>query len=168
MQDHATSFGAVQESNRSLRKPGKYTCDRCGWSWTPRPNAPDPPRACARCRSAYWQSAPVTSRANSPNDPKWQAEQESIARRRKERHLARLKELAAEFGFAPPPIRDDLSIAPPVFWVPSELFLRPSAPVGSKVTAESEAVSSPSTPATERPLSLSEQFARIRAAESKV
>ncbi len=86
---------------------GKYTCTRCGWKWTPRQNSPDPPHACARCRSAYWQSAPVSSHANAPNDPKWQAERDSVARRRRGRHLARLRQLAAEFGLTPPPIRDD-------------------------------------------------------------
>src|SRR5713226_2380183 len=97
-----------------LGNVGKYACTRCGWKWTPRPNFPDPPRACARCRSAYWQSAPVSSRANSPDDPKWQAERDSVARRRRERHVARLRELAAEFGLTPPPILDDFTIAPAV------------------------------------------------------
>jgi hypothetical protein len=108
----------VKLPNYSPGKSGKCTCTRCGWAWTPRLNSPDPPRACARCRSAYWQSAPASSRANTPNDPKWHAERESVARRKRERHLARLKELAAEFGFALSPIRDDLSFAPPVFPLP--------------------------------------------------
>src|SRR6266852_1838432 len=93
-------------------KFGKYTCTRCGWKWTPRPNSPDPPRACARCRSAYWQSASVSSRANSPDNPKWQAERDVVARRRRERHVARMRELAAEFGIKPPPINDRGAILP--------------------------------------------------------
>ncbi|MGD0910041.1 MAG: hypothetical protein ABSA96_20850 [Candidatus Acidiferrales bacterium] len=91
-------------------KIGKYTCTRCGWKWTPRGGCPDPPRACARCRTAYWQSAPMSSRANSPEDPKWQAERDLVARRRQERHLARLKELAEEFNLDPPPILDGCAI----------------------------------------------------------
>jgi len=105
----------------SAGKAGKYTCTRCGWQWAPRRNSADPPRACARCRSAYWQSTPVSCRANSPSDPKWRAESQSVAQRRQRRRFARLKELAAEFGFAlSSPIRDDLSIAPPVFPLPQE------------------------------------------------
>jgi hypothetical protein len=106
------------QRNRSAGTTGKYSCSRCGWSWTPRQNAPDPPRACARCRRAYWQSTPVSSRGNSPSDPKWRAESQSVAQRRQRRRFAGLKELAAEFGFALSPIRDDLSFAPPVFPLP--------------------------------------------------
>ncbi len=110
----ASSLGSMSEERPqfSAGEFGKYTCTRCGWKWTPRPNSPDPPHACARCRSAYWQSAPISSRANSPNDPKWQAERDSVARRKRERHLARLRELAAEFGLKPPPIPDDNEPAP--------------------------------------------------------
>jgi hypothetical protein len=100
---------------------GKYACTRCGWKWTPRTNSPDPPRACARCRSAYWQSMPVSSRANFPSDAKWRVESQSVARRRQRRHLARLEELAAEFGFAPPQVGGDLGVATPVFPLPQEL-----------------------------------------------
>ena len=107
-----------KERNCSAGVAGKYACARCGWRWTPRTNSPDPPRACARCRSAYWQSTPVSCRANSPSDPKWCVESQSVARRRQKRHLTRLKELAAEFGFALPPVRYDLSVAPPVFPLP--------------------------------------------------
>jgi hypothetical protein len=45
------------------------------------------------------------------SDAKWRAESQSVAQRRQRRHLTRLKELAAEFGFALPPIRDDLAFA---------------------------------------------------------
>jgi hypothetical protein len=93
-------------------KSGKYTCTRCGWKWTPRDGCPDPPRACARCRSAYWQTAPISPRANSPEDPKWQAERDLVSRRRRERHLAKLKELAAEFNLEPPPILDERAMPP--------------------------------------------------------
>jgi hypothetical protein len=93
-------------------KFGKYTCTRCGWKWTPRGNCPDPPRACARCRTAYWQAAPVSSRANSPEDPKWQVERDLVSRRRRERHLRKLRELAAEFRLEPPPIEDRRAIPP--------------------------------------------------------
>ena len=105
------------EPIQSDERTGKYTCMRCGWRWTPRPNSPDPPHACARCRSAYWQSAPVSSRANFPTDPKWRTESESAARRRRERRLARLRELAAEFGLTIPP-GDDLMFGPPVVRTP--------------------------------------------------
>jgi hypothetical protein len=118
----ASSLGSMREERPqfSAGKFGKYTCTRCGWKWTPRQNSPDPPHACARCRSVYWQSAPVSTRANWPNDPKWQAERDSVARRRQERHIARLRELATEFGLTPPPILDDLTIAPPVVTLPKE------------------------------------------------
>jgi hypothetical protein len=75
---------------------GKYLCLRCGWHWSPRRGCPDPPRACARCRSAAWNAAPKSSRANRPDDPKWQAERDALANRRRDRHLARLKKLAQE------------------------------------------------------------------------
>jgi hypothetical protein len=104
---------------QSDERTGKYSCTRCGWRWTPRPNSPDVPRACARCRSAYWQSAPLSSRANFPNDPKWQAESQSAGRRRREQCFRRLRELAAEFGLTVLPIRDDLTFGPPVVWRPS-------------------------------------------------
>jgi hypothetical protein len=109
-----------KELSCSAGVAGKYVCSRCGWRWTPRTNSPDPPRACARCRSAYWQSTPVSCRANSPSDPKWRAESQSVVQRRQRRHLTRLKELAAEFGFALPPTRYDLGAAPPVFPLPQE------------------------------------------------
>jgi hypothetical protein len=115
----------VEQSN-SAGRTGKYSCTRCGWAWTPRLNSPDPPRACARCRSAYWHSAPASSRANTPNDPKWQVERESIARRKRERHLTRLKELAAEFGLKLPPVLNNLTIAPPIVPVQRE-FPQPAA-----------------------------------------
>ena len=102
------------EQTHSAGRAGKYTCNRCGWAWTPRLNSLDPPRACARCRSAYWQSAPESPRANSPSDPKWELKSESIARRKRERHLARLKELAAEFRLKLPPGLDDPAVAPPI------------------------------------------------------
>jgi hypothetical protein len=93
-------------------KFGKYTCTRCGWKWTPHGGFPDPPRACARCRTAYWQTPPMSSRANLPEDPKWQAERDLVSRRRRERHLARLRELAAEFRLEPPPVEGGRAISP--------------------------------------------------------
>jgi hypothetical protein len=145
-----------KERNCSAGVAGKYACARCGWRWTPRTNSPDPPRACARCRSAYWQSTPVSCRANSPSDPKWRAESQSVARRRQKRHLTRLKELAAEFGFALSPIRDDLAFAPPVFPLPQEPF-QPLEPVPSREN---------SVPPPRR--SLAEELHRLRAADANV
>ena len=112
------SASEFKERSYSAGAAGKYVCSRCGWQWTPRQNSRDPPGACARCRSAYWQSTPVSCRANSPSDPRWRAESQSVAKRRQKRHLTRLKELAAEFGFALPPTRYDPSVAPPVFPLP--------------------------------------------------
>ena len=57
----------------------------------------------------------MSSRANSPRNPKRRAESQGVAQRRQERRFTRLKELAAEFGFALPPTRYDPSFAPPVF-----------------------------------------------------
>jgi hypothetical protein len=82
----------------SAGQSGKYLCLRCGWRWSPRRGSPDPPKACARCRTAYWNSPPESARANRPNDPKWQAERDRMADRRRARHLARLKELTQELG----------------------------------------------------------------------
>jgi hypothetical protein len=67
---------------------GRYACTRCGWKWTPRRDSIDPPRSCARCRSAYWQTPPKTARANRPADPKWLIERDRIAGLRRERRLA--------------------------------------------------------------------------------
>jgi len=67
------SASEFKERSYSAGAAGKYVCSRCGWQWTPRQNSRDPPGACARCRSAYWQSTPVSCRANSPSDPRWRA-----------------------------------------------------------------------------------------------
>ena len=155
--------------NGRLRDPvgvsREYTCTRCGWKWTPRPNSPDPPRACARCRSAYWQSAPASSRANSPGDPKWQTERESVARRRKERHVARLRELAAEFGLQPPPIVGELTSPPRVAQAPMESHQPGVIAVDpcSNEAAPSQLASPSIWPAPRR--SLAEELRRLRAQE---
>ena len=171
MQDRETCGGDVKGPNRGQRNPGKYTCYRCGWRWSPRPNSPDPPRACARCRSAYWQSAPVSPRANSPDDPKWQRERESIARRKQKRDLKRLQELAAEYGLEPPPIRNGLAQAP-VFHLPNELSRHASISVDTRARftrpAPTPVAPDTSTDSSEPRLSLSERLARISAAETKI
>jgi len=161
MRERTECAAEHKERSYSAGVAGKYMCTRCGWRWTPRTNSPDPPRACARCRSAYWQSTPVSCRANSPSDPKWRSESQSVAQRRQRRHLTRLKELAAEFGFALPPIREDLGFAPPVF---------PLAP-GSSLTVEPRShFNEPfpsgqnSVPAPRR--SLPEELHRLRAADA--
>jgi len=82
----------LDDSERS----GKYLCLRCCWRWSARPGFPDPPTACSHCRSAYWNAPPATVRANRPDNPKWKAERDAKADRRRARHLARLKELAQE------------------------------------------------------------------------
>jgi hypothetical protein len=78
--------------------PGKCLCQRCGWRWSPRPGFPEPPTACSHCRSAYWNAPPASARANRPDDPRWKAERNAKADRRRAQHLARLKELAHELG----------------------------------------------------------------------
>jgi hypothetical protein len=93
-----SALPATQRSQPSAGQSGKYLCLRCGWRWCPRRGSPDPPNACARCRSAYWNTPPESARANRPDDPKWQAERNALANRRRMRHLARLKELAQELG----------------------------------------------------------------------
>jgi hypothetical protein len=87
---------AVQQC--SAGQSGRYLCLPCGWRWSPRRGSPDPPKACSRCRSAYWNSPPKSARANRPDDAKWKAERDTLANRRRARHLALLKELAQEFG----------------------------------------------------------------------
>ena len=84
---------AKQRPSVSAGQSGKYLCLRCGWRWSPRRGSPDPPNACARCRSAYWNTPPESARANRPDDPRWKAERDMLANRRRARHLARLKEL---------------------------------------------------------------------------
>ena len=116
------------EQTHSAGRASKYTCNRCGWAWTPRLNSLDPPRACARCRTAYWNTASVSSRANRPDDPKWELKSESIARRKRKRHLARLRELTAEFGLKLPPGLDDPAVAPLIVPVP-----RPDQPAAIAV-----------------------------------
>jgi hypothetical protein len=93
-----------------------------------------------------------------PTRPATQAadESQSVAQRRQKRHLTRLKELAAEFGFALSPIRDDLSFAPPVFPLPQEPF-QPLEPVPSREN---------SVPAPRRPLV--EELRRLMAADVNV
>jgi hypothetical protein len=77
---------------------GKYLCLRCGWRWSPRCGSPDPPNACARCRSHYWNTPPESARANRPDDPKWKTERDALENRRRTRQRARLKELTQELG----------------------------------------------------------------------
>jgi hypothetical protein len=120
MREQTGCASEFKERSYSAGVAGKYVSSRCGWRWTPRTNSPDPPRACARCRSAYWQSTPVSCRANSHSDPKWRAESQSVARRRQKRRLTRLNELAAKFGFALSPVCNDFTFAPPVFPLPQE------------------------------------------------
>jgi DNA-binding SARP family transcriptional activator len=74
----------------------------------------------------------------------------SVARRKRKRHLTRLRELAEEFGIKPPPVLDDLTIARPVAPEPKE----PPEPV---------AIAADPTH-----LSLSERLARLRAADAKI
>jgi len=163
MRKWADCAGDYKERSVSAGVAGKYACTRCGWRWTPRPNSPDPPRACARCRSAYWQSTPVSCRANSPSDPKWRAESQTVAQRRQRRRFARLKELAAEFRFALPPIRGDLSFAPPVFPLPQGS----SQPAEPRLDFNEPAPSGRnSVPTPRRPLA--EELRRRMAADANV
>jgi hypothetical protein len=117
----ASAPPATQRPQCSAGQSGKYLCLRCGWRWSPRRGSPDPPNACARCRSHYWNSPPESARANRPEDPKWQAERDRMADRRRARHIARLKELAQELGpdavttvkpALPPPEQPALQPAP--------------------------------------------------------
>jgi hypothetical protein len=160
MRERTECASELKERSYSARVAGKYLCSRCGR--TPRNNSPDPPRACARCRSAYWQSTSASCRANSPSEPKWRAESQSVAKRKQRRHLTRLKELAAAFGFALPPARGDLGLGP-VFPLPqdssqpAELRLNINEPVPS---------GQGSVPAPRR--SLVEELCRRMAADANV
>jgi hypothetical protein len=88
--------GQPRSSTEAARK---CTCTRCGWSWIPRSKSADPPRACARCRTSYWQTAPTSARGNTPDNPKWGAQREWVEERKGARRLARLRSRAAELGF---------------------------------------------------------------------
>jgi hypothetical protein len=92
------------QPNGSAEAVGKYTCTRCGWKWTPRSNSLDAPRACARCRSAYWQTEPTSARGNTPENPKWQGQRDLAEERKQARRLARLRSSALELGFRLVPI----------------------------------------------------------------
>jgi len=94
----ASAPTATQRPRRSDGQSGKYLCLRCGWRWSPRRGSPDPPNACSRCRSHYWNTPPDSARANRPDDPKWKAERDTLANRRRARHLVRLKELLGELA----------------------------------------------------------------------
>jgi hypothetical protein len=94
----ASAPPATERSQCSAGQSGKYLCLRCGWRWSPRCGSPDPPNACARCRSHYWNTPPESARANRPDDPKWLAERDTLAHRRRTRHLARLKGLLRELA----------------------------------------------------------------------
>jgi hypothetical protein len=94
----ASPVVAPRRPQFSAGQSGKYLCLRCGWRWSPRRGSPDPPNACARCRTAYWSSPPHSARANRPDDPRWKAERDILAGRRRARHFARLKELTHELG----------------------------------------------------------------------
>jgi hypothetical protein len=154
------------DPSHSAQRTEKYTCTRCGWQWTPRPNSPDPPRACARCCSAYWQTPPVTSRANSPDDPKWQAERESVTRRRQRRHLERFRQLAAEFNLKPTPVLDGPGIAlslVPAAKEPNQSSVFPVDPgVHFNESGSPQGPPVPSVP-PEPGMSLSERLRRLRA-----
>jgi len=89
---------ATEHRQRSAGQSGKYLCLRCGWRWSPRRGSPDPPNACSRCRSHYWNTPPESARANRPDNPKWQAEREALENRRRTRQLACLKELTQELS----------------------------------------------------------------------
>ena len=139
---------------------GKYTCNRCGWKWTPRHGRPDPPRACARCRSAYWQSAPVTRRANRPDDPKWREQRELIMRHREERQLAKLRDCAAEFGLKLSPMNNQ-----PLTSTISSVCESGSPPINPSDHSREPVAPSPPYPPTapseRRPLA--EELARLTA-----
>jgi hypothetical protein len=93
-----------RQPDSSTEAVRKCTCSRCGWKWSPRSNSPDPPRACARCRSAHWQTAAANARGNTPDNPKWQAQRELAEARKRDRRLARLRSWAAELGFRLVPV----------------------------------------------------------------
>jgi hypothetical protein len=93
----------------STEAVSKCTCRRCGWSWTSRSRSPVLPRACARCRSAYWQTAPTSARGNTPDKPKWQAQRDFVEERKRVRRLARLRTGAAELGFRLVPVDNPIT-----------------------------------------------------------
>jgi hypothetical protein len=163
MREPSDCANEPKERGCSVGVVGKYVCSRCGWRWTPRPNSPDPPRACARCRSAYWQTTPISSRANFPHDPKWRTESQAVARRRQERRLARLRELAAEFGLTVPAIRDDVTCGPPVVRTESASSPRSYIQVTPPPILRTPGPHDPSAPCAPQPSTLEEFRCRMRA-----
>jgi len=64
---------------------GEYVCRRCGWDWTPRPDSPRPPVACARCHSQYWNYPPRTARGMKPSDERTRWRESRVWKESKER-----------------------------------------------------------------------------------
>ena len=79
---------------------GAYLCLRCGWDWSPRIGAPDPPHNCARCRSSYWDTPPVSARAAHPNQPsrQWAVTDSWRESRKRSRYLERLRFYMEQLG----------------------------------------------------------------------
>jgi hypothetical protein len=89
---------------------GSCECLRCGYKWDPKPRRRNGevtvprPRLCANpeCRTAYWDRPPVAESARRPAATNWekvrQRQGEEVVRRRKQRHLAKVKALARELG----------------------------------------------------------------------
>jgi hypothetical protein len=135
----------------STEAVSKCTCRRCGWSWTSRSRSPDLPRACARCRSAYWQTAPTSARGNTPDNPKWHAQREVAEGRKRARRLARLRFGAAEFGFKlvpvdNPNIRTRAPERQPAVGIPSR-SIRFAEPEGNESPRPPAPSPTPATPA---------------------
>lgn len=74
-------------------------CERCGYDWPTASGRMHPPKACARCRSAYWQTLPENpDRSNTPNDRRWDTKVSRTKERRKQRLIRKLLEIIAELG----------------------------------------------------------------------
>jgi hypothetical protein len=95
---------------------GQHQCLRCGWRWDCRecrqhgrhahgPTHQRPlPKCCANviCRSAYWDVPAKTSRGRTPDQTDWDDVRSRMLdardRRKRFRHLAKVRKLAASLG----------------------------------------------------------------------
>jgi hypothetical protein len=94
-------------------RAGNHICLRCGWHWycnrcrrdhAAHLNGAPYPTGCANviCRSTYWDRPATRARGRRPDDTNWTFVQQRMAEarvdRKRRRHLAKTRELAAELG----------------------------------------------------------------------
>lgn len=84
---------------------GAHLCLHCGWDWNHAPGSPDPPHACARCRSTYWDTPPRLRHSSRPTDEhrQWRLTKVWRDSRRRTLLLDRIRRAIDELGGAESP-----------------------------------------------------------------